>query len=114
MDVVVLPISGQPLLLQNRTVNDNNWVGLRLRGTYSNRDAIGATVVVDTCGKKQYDTVRSGGSYISANDPRLHFGLGSCAQVDSVSIKWPRGGAQVEKSLKVNSYSTLEEKHASQ
>jgi hypothetical protein len=112
LDVVVLPISGQPLLLQNKTETGNSWLGLRLRGTYSNADAIGASVVVEACGKRQYDTVRNGGSYISANDPRLHFGLGACAQIDSVTIKWPRGGTQVEKGLPVNKYSMIEEKRA--
>ena len=110
MDVAVLPISGQPLLLKNKTTNENAWLGLRLRGTYSNRDAIGARVVVDACGSRQDDDVRNGGSYISGNDPRLHFGLGTCAKVDSVTIKWPRGGTQVEKNLPVNKYSVIEEK----
>ena len=110
MDVAVLPISGRPLLLKNKTTNENAWLGLRLRGTYSNRDAIGARVVVDACGSRQDDDVRNGGSYISGNDPRLHFGLGTCAKVDSVTIKWPRGGTQVEKNLPVNKYSVIEEK----
>jgi hypothetical protein len=110
LDVVVLPIAGQPLLLKNETDNANSWIGLRLHGTHSNRDAIGATVIVAACGKRQYDTVRNGGSYLSANDPRLHFGLGACAQVDSISIKWPRGGMQVEKGIGVNQYSTISEK----
>ena len=79
LDVVVLPISGQPLLLQNRTVNENNWLGLRLRGTYSNRDAIGATVTIDACGKRQYDTVRNGGRLCSPPTipPAPIFGIGS-------------------------------------
>jgi hypothetical protein len=110
LDVAVLPISGQPLLLHNQTANRNNWLGLRLRGTYSNRDAIGATVQIEACGKSQYDSVRNGGSYISANDPRLHFGLGTCAQVDTVTVKWPRGGTQVERNVPVNKYSTIDEK----
>ncbi len=111
IDVAVLPISGQPLLLQNKTSNANSWLGLRLRGTYSNRDAIGASVVVDACGTRQYGTVRNGGSYISANDPRLHFGLGGCQKVDSVSIRWPRGGVQVERNVKIDAYSLIAEKH---
>ncbi len=112
IDVVVVPIAGNPLLLENRTQNNNNWIGLKLRGTFSNRDAVGASVVVEACGKRQYESVRSGGSYISANDPRLHFGLGSCGQVDSVTVKWPRGGTQIEKNIKLNAYSLITEKHA--
>ena len=110
LDVVVLPIAGQPLLLKNQTENANSWIGLRLRGTRSNRDAIGATVMVEACGKRQYETMRNGGSYLSANDPRLHFGLGACGRADSVSIKWPRGGTQVERDVPVNVYSTIIEK----
>jgi hypothetical protein len=112
MDVLVTPISGQPLLLKNTSVNQNNWVGLRLKGTVSNRDAVGATVAVEACGKTQYENVRNGGSYLSADDPRLHFGLGTCAQVDRVTIKWPRSGMQVEKNVAVNRYSEIEEKRS--
>jgi len=112
MDIAVLPIAGQALLLKNTTANDNSWVGLRLRGTYSNRDAIGATVTVEACGVRQYDTMRNGGSYISANDPRLHFGLSRCGKVDSVTVKWPRGGTQVERNIAINKYSVIEEKRS--
>ena len=112
IDVSLLPISGQPLLLKNKTANDNAWLGLRLRGTYSNRDAIGAKVVVEACGTRQDDNVRNGGSYISANDPRLHFGLGACTRIDSVTVRWPRGGTQVEKNVPVNKYTVIEEKRA--
>lgn len=110
MDLVVLPIAGQPLLLHNLTSNENSsWIGLSLRGTRSNRDAIGASVKVESCGKTQFDTVRSGGSYLSRNDPRLHFGLGSCAKVDRVTITWPRGAVQVVKDVPVNRYTSVDE-----
>jgi hypothetical protein len=109
LDVVVLPIAGQPLLLHNTTTNSNNWVGLQLRGTHSNRDAIGSSVKIEHCGKTQFDTVRNGGSYISRNDPRLHFGLGACAKLERVTIKWPTGTVQVLKELPVNRYTTVEE-----
>ena len=109
IDVAVLPISGQPLLLKNETANSNSWVGLRLRGTRSNRDAIGASVEITACGKTQFDTVRNGGSYISRNDPRLHFGLSKCGKVDRVTVTWPKGTVQVLNSLPVNRYNTIEE-----
>jgi enediyne biosynthesis protein E4 len=110
MDVVVLPIAGEPLLLQNKTANSNSWVGLELRGTRSNRDAIGSSVQIGFCGKTQFDTVRNGGSYVSRNDPRLHFGLGSCVKVDRVSIKWPSGVVQVVNEVPVNRYTAIEER----
>jgi hypothetical protein len=109
IDVAVLPIAGQPVLLQNKTSNSNFWVGLLLLGTRSNRDAIGASVRIASCGKTQFDTVRNGGSYLSHNDPRLHFGLGACAKVDRLTITWPRGAVQVLNELPVDRYTTIEE-----
>jgi hypothetical protein len=109
IDVLVLPIAGQPLLLQNRTETSNAWIALQLRGTRSNRDAIGASVQVGYCGTSQFDTVRNGGSYLSRDDPRLHFGLGACSRVDNVAIQWPSGAKQVLKNLPLNRVSIIEE-----
>jgi hypothetical protein len=110
VDVVVLPIAGQPLLFQNKSSNSNSWVGLQLRGTRSNRDAIGASVQVGYCGKTQFDTVRNGGSYLSRNDPRLQFGLGACTKVERVTVKWPGGAVQVVNDVPANRYTTIEER----
>jgi hypothetical protein len=90
-------------------VNANHWVGLKLRGTRSNRDAIGASVQISYCGTTQFDTVRNGGSYLSRNDPRLHFGLGECNKVDRVTVKWPRGGTQLVTDVGVDAYHAIEE-----
>lgn len=109
MDVVVLPIAGQPLLLHNETSGVGNWVGVSLRGTRSNRDAIGATVRLEACGAVQFDSVRNGGSYLSRNDPRLHFGLGSCAKVEKLTVKWPSGTTQVVPALPLNQVTGVEE-----
>lgn len=109
LDVVILPISGEPLLLHNETPDRNSWIGFSLRGTRSNRDAIGSSLRVESCGKTQFDTVRNGGSYISRDDPRLHFGLGSCGTADRVTITWPRGTVQVLHDLPVNRYNVIEE-----
>ena len=83
MDLVVLPIAGRPLLLENRTASPYSWIAFKLEGRGCNRDAIGAKIEIEHCGKKQMDTVRNGDSYISRNDPRVHFGLGSCADSGS-------------------------------
>jgi hypothetical protein len=109
MDVVILPIAGTPLLLRNTTANSNHWAGLHLRGTRGNRDAIGASVRITYCGKSQFDTVRNGGSYLSRNDPRLHFGLGACTKVDRAAITWPGGAVQVLNELPLGRYTTVEE-----
>lgn len=109
MDLVVLPISGTPVLLRNDTVNRDAWVGFKLRGTRSNHDAVGAVVMLESCGQTQRGEVRSGGSYISRNDPRLHFGLGACGKIDRVTIRWPKGTIQVLNSVQLNRYSLIEE-----
>jgi hypothetical protein len=109
IDVAVLPIAGVPLLFRNTTSNSNSWAGFQLRGTRSNRDAIGASVQVESCGTTQFETVRNGGSYLSRNDPRLHFGLGGCTKVDCVTIKWPGGKVQVVRDLPANRYAVIEE-----
>jgi hypothetical protein len=109
VDLLILPVSGAPVLLRNDTVNDNAWVGFRLRGTRSNGDAIGATLTLDACGTQQSDSVRSGGSYISRNDPRMHFGLGACTKIDKVTIHWPKGTTQRLDDVAVNRYNVIEE-----
>jgi enediyne biosynthesis protein E4 len=109
MDVVVLPITGQPVLLHNEAAGTGNWVGLSLRGTRSNRDAIGASVQLEACGAVQYDSVRNGGSYLSRNDPRLHFGLGNCAKADRLTVRWPSGTTQVITALSLNQFINVEE-----
>jgi hypothetical protein len=109
MDLVILPISGNQILLRNETVTRNAWAGVTLRGTRSNRDAIGAKVTLEACGQKQFEEERNGGSYISRNDSRIHFGLGSCSKVDRLSVRWPSGTLQVLDSLPMNRYNVVEE-----
>ena len=109
MDLVVLPVDGRPLLLENRSKSESSWIAFKLEGKGCNRDAIGAKVEIEGCGKKQMDTVRNGGSYISRNDPRVHFGLGSCPAVDQVVITWPCGKIQLLKNLKAKQYLSVQE-----
>lgn len=109
MDLVVLPISGNPVLLRNDTENRNNWVGLLLHGTQSNRDGIGTKVSIQFCTSAQSAEMRNGGSYISHNDPRIHFGLGSCTKIDHLTVQWPSGIVQVLNNIAINKYSTIEE-----
>ena len=109
IDIAVLPVDGKPLLLENRSRTRYPWIGFRLRGRQSNRDALGARVEIQSCGKKQFETLRNGGSYLSRNDPRIHFGLGNCSQVDAATILWPSGRVQRMKDLAINRYITIEE-----
>ena len=110
LDLVALPIDGKPVLLENRSRGRQSWIGLHLRGTQSNRDALGAKVEIQSCGRKQFATLHNGGSYLSSDDPRVHFGLGSCGKIDELTIAWPKGEVQKEKNLEVNRYVTIEER----
>ena len=91
MDVVVSDIDGAPMILHNKGVAGAHWVGFELAGTKSNRLALGARVTIISGGMTQTDEVRSGGSYLSQNDLRLHFGLGQATKIDSVVVHWPSG-----------------------
>jgi hypothetical protein len=88
MDVVLTTLGGPPMLLLNRE-GGGHWLSIKLRGTRSNRDGYGARVRVN--GQTRFAT--SAGSYVSANDKRLHFGLGT-AEKASVEILWPSGAKQ--------------------
>jgi enediyne biosynthesis protein E4 len=94
LDVVVFNAAGPPSLFINETHNANHRVLFRLVGTRSNRAAIGARVTVYTSKMTQIDEVRGGGSYLSTNDTRLHFGLGSDPVMNKVKVQWPSGTTQ--------------------
>jgi enediyne biosynthesis protein E4 len=91
IDILVVNIDEGPTLLRNDTIEDAHWITLHLEGTTSNRDAIGARVTVEADGRQQVAEVRSGGSYLSHNDMRLHFGLGEASVVDRLTIRWSSG-----------------------
>jgi hypothetical protein len=82
---------------------------MRLKGTHSNRDAIGSRVEIQAGGKTQVDEVRSGGSYLSHNDMRIHFGLGSASRVDRIRIRWPDGKTQDLPGMDADQFVTLTE-----
>jgi enediyne biosynthesis protein E4 len=84
-----------PSLLKPEAPAPGHWITVKLTGTRSNRSAIGARVKVTAGGHTQTQEVRSGGSYLSQSDLRLHFGLGEAAQADRVEIRWPNGGVQI-------------------
>lgn len=89
LDVLVNNNGERPQLLQNEGGNANHWLQVFLIGTRSNRDGVGARVKVTARGLVQYDQRKGGMSYQSAQDPRLHFGLGSRSIVDEVEVRWP-------------------------
>ena len=104
MDLVVGDLVGSPMLLKNSGVENRHWVSFELAGTKSNRLAIGARLKVIAGGVTQTEEIHSGGSYLSQNDLRVHFGLGSAPKVDSVEIRWPSGATDVLKDLGADKY----------
>ena len=111
LDVLIGINGGLPLLLQNNMDSGNHWLGLRLRGTKANRDAIGAKIIWQAGSTKGSRLKTGGGSYLSAHDPREILGLGKANAVDWVEVHWPRPSARVERfrGLKTDRYVTLVE-----
>jgi hypothetical protein len=89
MDALVLNLNDLPSLLRNDGGNQQNWIKIKLIGTKCNRTAIGARVRVITGKHIQMDEVASGGSVMSQNDLRLHFGVGETKIIDMIEVKWP-------------------------
>ncbi len=96
LDAVINVMDGHPVLLRNVDPNKNHWLELKLvGGAKSPRDAVGSTVYLTANGMKQREDVISGGSYLSTNDPRPHFGLGQATTVEALEVHWTSG--KVEK-----------------
>jgi len=109
MEAVINNISDRPMLLVNLALNQNHWLGVRLIGTQSNRDGIGARVTVRGPSRSWVDEVRSGSSYSSSNDLRLHFGLGQDARVEAVQVRWPNGREETFSDVRADQFVTLKE-----
>jgi hypothetical protein len=108
LDVVIMNMNDPPSLLRNDAPPANNWIKVRLEGTHSNRSAIGSRVVVSYGGKTHAQEVMSQASYLSCNDPRLHFGLGANATAD-VQVRWPDGKTETFPKLAANQLVTIRE-----
>jgi hypothetical protein len=91
LDLAITANNGPAVLLRNDGGNKNHWLRVKLVGTASNRDGIGAKVTVTAGGQKQWNVVRSGSSYCSQSELPLTFGLGPNTAVDSVEVVWPSG-----------------------
>jgi enediyne biosynthesis protein E4 len=116
IDVVINPIDGPPVLLRNVNPDHHHWVELKLvggvnpaNGKTSPRDAIGATVYLNANGMRQREDVLSGGSYISSNDQRPHFGLGDATDAGTAEIHWPSGAKEVVRLPAVDRIFTISE-----
>ena len=109
VDIVINNQNAQPSLLRFTRQNVNHWLNVKLEGVRSNRSAIGARVVCKAGALSQIDEVRSGGSYLSQNDLRLHFGLGEHRSVDLLEVRWPSGSADRFTDLKADTWIHIRE-----
>ena len=109
IDVLVINVNSKPSLYRNDGGNRKAWIGFRLIGASSNRDAIGARVEIEAGGRTQIGEVRSGGSYLSHNDMRVHFGIGSAQRVDRIRIRWPNGKTETLGGMNTGQYVTIRE-----
>jgi hypothetical protein len=109
VDVLVLNMSEPPSLLRNDNRSGHHWLNVKLVGTRSNRSAIGARVTVTTGAHRQVREVMSGSSYISQNDLRQHFGLGTARKVDLLEVRWPSGLVERARGVDADQFITLEE-----
>ena len=111
VDVVIEDLEGSPMILRNRGIANRHWISFELAGTNSNRLAIGARLKIVAGGMTQTEEIRSGGSYLSQSDFRVHFGLGSATKVESIEIRWPSGATEILNNLAADTfYSVLEGK----
>jgi hypothetical protein len=109
IDIVLVNTDGPPTLLLNQTESKNHRVLFKLVGTKSNKFAIGARVTIKAGTLVQISEVRGGGSYLSQNDPRLHFGLGAWSTMEEVEIKWPSGKVETLRDIQADFIYTVVE-----
>ena len=109
VDAFVVNLGGRGTLLHNVSTNTGHWTEIKLVGTKSNRDGIGARVEVFAAGKRQTAERVAGSGYLSQNDERLHFGLGAATTIDKLIVHWPSGIEQTLEKLSVDKVLTVQE-----
>jgi len=109
IDILVLNVGEPPSLFVQDVPSPRHRVLFRLIGTRSNRAAIGARVTISSGGMTQFNEVRGGGSYLSQNDLRLHFGLGESKIMDTVKISWPSGSVEMLRNIAADAIYTITE-----
>ena len=109
VDAFQVNLGARGALVHNVSTNTGHWIAVKLKGTKSNRDGIGAKVEVFAGGKRWMEERVAGRGYLSQDDGRLHFGLGTAASVDKVVVLWPSGTEQTVEKVAVDRVVTLEE-----
>lgn len=107
IDIVINNNNNEPSILMKIGMPQKNWIGLKLEGTRSNKDGIGAKVVIETSSGSQIRNVNRGGSFLSSNDNRLLFGVGEDEKIIMLKVEWPGGGGDVFYEIDVNKYYKL-------
>jgi hypothetical protein len=109
-DIVIAALDAAPVVLRNNGAK-NHWLGLALTGTKSNRNGLGARVIVtEASGRKRVCDVTTGGSYLSSSDSRVLIGLGAATGIRSIEIRWPSRQIQVIENPAIDRYHTIKEK----
>jgi hypothetical protein len=112
LDVVVTQLDGSPALLRNKVLqktSERHWIAIKTVGKRSNRDGFGARIEVKAAGRTQMQEVRANSSFLSASDPRTHFGLGAATRVDEITIHWPSGAVDTLRNQPVDRVLVVEE-----
>ena len=109
VDAFVVNLGGRGTLVHNVSTNTGHWIAVKLKGTRSNRDGIGARVEVDAAGKRWTAERVAGSGYLSQDDGRLHFGIGAANNIDKLIVRWPSGREQMLEKLAVDRVLTVEE-----
>ena len=109
IDILINPVNAAPELLRCDASNQNGWITIKAVGVKSNRSAIGARIKCVTEDGSQIDDVRSGGSYFSQNDLRVHFGLAKRDKVKTLEIRWPSGQVDTLTDVAANQFVTVKE-----
>jgi hypothetical protein len=107
--MILAPMILAPMIQEAKSHPENHWVSFQLEGSPSNRLALNARVFVTTGAMRQMDEIRSGGSYLSQSDVRLHFGLADAARIDSVEVRWPNGAMQTFKDVAADRFYRLKQ-----
>jgi len=109
IDVVVINIDNTLTLLHNTTRNRNHWLTLRTIGSRSNRDGIGARLRLRVDGRVEVREVKTCGSFASASDPRVHFGLGATRTIERLEVSWPSGTKQTFTNVPIDHFVVIDE-----
>jgi hypothetical protein len=109
IDIVTNNRGGYPSLLRNDGGNANHWLTVLLIGTKSNRDGTGASLKLSSQGEVHVEQAKGGMGYMSASDPRIHFGLGKRTKIESLQVTWPSGQVDTLKDVPIDQIIAVQE-----